>query len=237
MLPPGDGRGTYRLARGALPTDHDEPKKPAKSHLKRTETMSDPQQVGVAAKPSRILTKTRLAKARWGLGGLFLGLLAGAWIGGGTDRYGESEGVIGGVRGGWRTMTRGFHFTAATVKDCMTKDGCSVRNLGLARQVENRLWQEKHLVADGIVVEVSEPGTAVLSGQVPDSAHKDRAVTLARDTRGVEKVVDQLAVAPAARTIEATPGAAVPTGVASGSQSQPERTTFADDELESPSRR
>lgn len=176
--------------------------------------MNDKHPVGEVAKPKRIFTASRILKVRWGMGGTLLGLFVGIWAGGGTDRYGEAEGVIGSVRGTWGTMARGFRYSAASVRDCLTKDGCSVRNLGLARQVENRLWQEKRLVAEGIVVEVTEPGTAVLMGQVPDSAHKDKAVALARDTRGVEKVIDQLAVATESRTINATPASAIPTGVA-----------------------
>jgi osmotically-inducible protein OsmY len=90
--------------------------------------------------------------------------------------------------------------------------------LGLERQVETRLWQDKRLDAASIVVDVEEGGKAVLTGLVPDAAHKDRAVMLARDTRGVEVVVDQLAVATATRTIETTPAPDVPTGVALGSR-------------------
>ena len=167
----------------------------------------------VAAKP--IFTKARLTKARWAAGGMALGVLIGAWIVGGPDRYGEEEGFVGGLRGAGRTMTKGFRYTAAMFRDCLAQERSSVRGLGLAEQIETRLWQDKRLVAEGIIVEVEEEGTAVLKGIVPDEGNKEKAVSLARDTRGVERVVDELAIRPSSRTIKATPAAAVPTGVAS----------------------
>ena len=166
------------------------------------------------------LGSPRLAhKVRWPLWGLTLGILVGAWIGGGPDRYGEEDGIMGGLRGAGRTMSKTFQYAAATLRDTLTFDRSAVRRLGLRQQVETRLWQDKRLVADDIIVEVEDGGTAVLKGIVPDQDHKDKAVTLARDTRGVEKVVDELAVRPSSRTIKAAPAPAVPTGVASNSKS------------------
>ena len=157
-----------------------------------------------------------MARTRWALVKVASGIVLGLWAGGGPDRYGEAEGVIGGLRGAARTMERGGRYAAASLADLVFQQRSSVRNLGLAQQLETRLWQDKRLVAEGIVVEVEEGGTAVLKGLVPDQDHKEKAVALARETRGVERVVDQLAVSPASRTIEATPAPPVPTGVASG---------------------
>jgi hypothetical protein len=145
-----------------------------------------------------------------------LGVLAGAWAGGGTDRYGEDEGFLGGMRGARGTFVRSYRYTVAAISECMTNDHSLVRDLGLGRQVENRLWQDKRLAAEAIVVAVEKGGRVVLTGQVPTAPDKERAVALARDTRGVETVVDQLAVATASRTIDAPSSPAVPTGVASG---------------------
>ncbi len=39
-----------------------------------------------------------LSRTRWALGGMMLRVLAGAWAGGGTDRYGEDQGFLGGMR-------------------------------------------------------------------------------------------------------------------------------------------
>jgi hypothetical protein len=176
--------------------------------------MSDPNQADrpVGSQPRN---KGMLKKARGPLWCLVLGVVMGTWIGGGPDRYGEEEGIVGGFRGAARSLTKAFRYTAATLRDCLTYDQTSVRKLGLTQQIETRLGQDKRLVADSIIVEVEDGGTAVLKGIVPDEFHKEKAVALTRDTRGVEKVVDELAVRPSARTINTVPAAPVPTGVAS----------------------
>ena len=180
--------------------------------------MSESNETGLLAGSERLalFSGRTMTRARWSLATLALGLVAGAWCAGGPDRFGEPEGILGGVRGASRTMAKGVRYLMATLRDVATQDRTSVRDLGLAQQVETRLWQDKRLVADGIVVEVEGGGTVVLKGLVLDLDHKEKAVALVRDTRGVERIVDQLAVAPASRTIVTTPSAAVPTGVASG---------------------
>ena len=180
--------------------------------------MSVNNRLGEVARPRAAASKGFLSRTRWALGGMMLGAIAGVWAGGGTDRYGEDEGVLGGMRGARGTFVRSYRYTLATISECLTNDHSSVRNLGLGRQVENRLWQDKRLAAEAIVVEVEEGGRVVLTGQVPTASDKEKAVTLARDTRGVETVVDQLAVATASRTIDAPSSPAVPTGVASGAR-------------------
>ena len=157
-----------------------------------------------------------MIKLRWALAYLALGLAAGVWIGGGPDRYGEAEGFVGGLQGAGRTMVKGGRYAVATLLDLAFQQRTSVRNLGLAQQLETRLWQDKRLSAEGVVVEVEEEGTAVLRGLVPDRDHKELAVFIAQETRGVARVVDQLAVSPKSRTIETTPAVPVPTGVATG---------------------
>jgi hypothetical protein len=174
-------------------------------------------QVDVAM-PKGIEKKAVLLRTRWASSGLILGMILGAWVGGGTDRYGEDDGVLGGLRGTFGTMVRGYRYSAAMIRDCVSLDHSAVRNLGLGRQIENRIWQDKRLAAEAIVVKVEDGGKVVLTGQVPDAMHKEKAVALARDTRGVETVVDQLAVASASRTIDAVSSPPVPTGVASGAR-------------------
>ncbi len=159
-----------------------------------------------------------LQRARRALLWLGIGLLFGAWAGGGTDRYGEDESMMGGVKGACGTIARGYRYAVASIRECVTNDRSSVRSLGLVRQIENRLWQDKRVAAEGIVVKIEEDGKAILIGQVPDAANKDRAVALTRDTRGVESVIDQLAVGSATRTIDAISSEPVPTGVTSGTR-------------------
>ncbi len=180
--------------------------------------MSEKTDTGLLAGTERVTILSRRTIARWrvALGMLALGLVVGMWLGGGPDRYGEPDGILGGVRGASRTIAKSARYAAATVLDLVFQQRASIRNMGLAQQLETRLWQDKRLSAEGIVVEVEEEGTAVLKGLVPDRVHKELAVALAQETRGVAKVVDQLALSPTSRTIEATPAAPVPTGVASG---------------------
>jgi len=156
-----------------------------------------------------------LPRTRCVFAGMVLGLLVAGWAGGAGDRYGEPEGVVGAFRGAFRTVAKGVRYTVASVRDCCSQDGCSVRNLGLGQQIETRLCQDKRVDAEAIIVSVQEDGTAVLSGLVPDATHKEKAVALTRDTRGVERVVDQLAVAPRPRIIDTPAAEPVPTGVAS----------------------
>lgn len=153
-------------------------------------------------------------KARCVLVGMALGLLLAGWAGGSADRYGEPEGVVGTLRGAYRTLAKGGRYVAASVRDCCSQDGCLVRNIGLGQQIETRLCQDKRVDAAAITVEVKDDGTAVLSGIVPDASHKETAVVLTRDTRGVARVVDQLAVSPTPRIIDTSVSDPVPTGVA-----------------------
>ena len=153
-------------------------------------------------------------RTRYTLIGLVTGLILAGWATSGPDRYGEADGIFGTMRGTYRTVLKGFRYTAASVRDCSAKTPFSVRNLGLGQQIETRLCQDKRLDAQGIIVQVEEDGTAVLRGLVPDASHKEKAMTLTRDTRGVERVVDHLAVSPTPRVINTPAGGSVPTDVA-----------------------
>ena len=144
----------------------------------------------------------RFARTRCSLTGMLTGMLLGAWATGGTGRYDEAEGFSGAVSGAYHTILKAVRYTTASVQDSSSQTPSSVRNLGLGQQIETRLYQDKRVEARDIVVNVESDGTAVLRGVVPDTAHKDKAVALARDTRGVERVVDYLAVSPQPRVIE-----------------------------------
>ena len=184
--------------------------------------MSTTQRDGLSPQQTKAGGRKRwpFARIRCSLGGLVAGVLLAGWAAGGTERYGQEPGFVGQVRGTYRTFLKQFHFIAATGHDSFSEGSSSVRNLGLGQQIETRLCQDKGLDATGIVVDVEEDGTAVLRGLVSSSAHKDKAVTLVRDTRGVERVVDHLAVPPAARVINTPAGGSVPTGDATHSGTQ-----------------
>ena len=107
---------------------------------------------------------------------------------------------------------------AQVVRDRFTQTRTSVRNRSLAQQIGERIRQEKTIEADRIEVSVEDESTAILEGLVADAGDKEKAVALTRDTRGVRKVIDRLAVIPASRVIDApaAPDAAASTSTAAG---------------------
>jgi|GEM_PF-6154551 len=70
-----------------------------------------------------------------------------------------------------------------------------------ASQVDDRLDSDKGLDSSKIEVRAGDGGTVELHGMVASQEAKERAVALARDTRGIKQVVDHLAVVPKARVV------------------------------------
>ncbi len=130
-----------------------------------------------------------MKRMRWGVVGTMLGLSMAV----GAGLFQDDDGSTG----MFATLMRGIR---GKVSDART----SVRNRSLVHQVETRLRQEKNLEAEQIEITVEDETTVVLRGQVVDADDKERAVALARDTRGVMKVIDHLAVPPTARVIDAS---------------------------------
>ena len=62
----------------------------------------------------------------------------------------------------------------------------------LDSRVAMRLRWDKWLAGSDVRVRSAGPGVVRLEGAVPDGAHRQRAVDLARSTLGVEKVEDAL---------------------------------------------
>ena len=69
----------------------------------------------------------------------------------------------------------------------------SVQGMGIMARVYGRLHWDKALYSSSLTVRVEE-GAIVLRGAVPNAAAKVKAVALAADTVGVNKVVDELTV-------------------------------------------
>jgi osmotically-inducible protein OsmY len=65
--------------------------------------------------------------------------------------------------------------------------------MGVAARVYGRLHWDKALNSSTLHVKVEE-GVATLSGSVPTAEAKAKAVTLAAETVGVSKVVDELTI-------------------------------------------
>lgn len=141
---------------------------------------------------------SRVGGAWWWVAAALLGLGVAGWIILGQARQRQVEGTV-------RTITQGVQDASANIQDKFAEAQTSARNLGLQQQIEARLHGEKTFDANQIEVHVEEENTAILKGLVPDATAKEKAVALTRDTRGVNKVVDQLAVVPPARVIVAPP--------------------------------
>ncbi len=152
---------------------------------------------GASPKRSRAMTRTR-----WALGGLAIGLTAMTLTGNDPESKAGSDGSVSGTLGSlWRRVCN----TTENLSDGWNRARSTVTNDGLVQQIGTRLHQDKTLGEEDIQITIEDETTVVLKGLVPDAACKEKAVALARDTRGVERVVDHLAVMPRPRVISAGP--------------------------------
>lgn len=70
----------------------------------------------------------------------------------------------------------------------------TVDKMGIQGRVYSRLRWDKQLYQADLDVDVEEGGIVVLTGTVSDEDEKQRAVQLAEDTVGVNRVIDRLTV-------------------------------------------
>lgn len=68
----------------------------------------------------------------------------------------------------------------------------SIEKMGVQGRVYGRLHWDKSLESSALEVEIRDGKVAVLKGRVPTIEAKQRAVELARDTVGVNSVMDEL---------------------------------------------
>ena len=98
------------------------------------------------------------------------------------------------------------------VENTVAKGKAAVYEQELLSRVYSRIHWDKYLIKSTLELEVQADGTVILRGAVTDKVVKDRAVVLARDTVGVNRVVDEINVLPASRVIPALPSAKATTG-------------------------
>jgi hypothetical protein len=72
----------------------------------------------------------------------------------------------------------------------------SVERMGVQGRVFGRLHWDKQLESCMLDVEIRDGNVAVLKGRVPSSAVRQHAIALARDTVGVNKVIDEMTLPP-----------------------------------------
>lgn len=103
-----------------------------------------------------------------------------------------------------RRIKRGAGDAADSVREGFARTKEGVHSMGVESRIYGRLHWDKTLTNAQIQLEVQAGGVAVLKGSVPDAAAKAKAETLAAETVGVTKVVNQLALAPPSATTTTT---------------------------------
>jgi len=70
----------------------------------------------------------------------------------------------------------------------------TVDRLGIEGRVYSRLRWDKEIATSTIDLDATDKGVVTLRGQVSNAAAKQKAVQLAQDTVGVNRVIDELSV-------------------------------------------
>ena len=99
-----------------------------------------------------------------------------------------------------RQIKGGLNRAGAATREQFAKAKTSVHDMGVESRVYGRIHWDKALVDALIDLSASDDGVITLNGTVADARAKRRAVELSAETVGVVKVVDQLAIRPAATT-------------------------------------
>ncbi len=94
-------------------------------------------------------------------------------------------------------VKEGARDVAGGVRQRLAQARAAVDNMGVEARIYGRLHWDKALADVAFDLEVREGGVAILRGTVPDAPAKAKALSLAGDTVGVSRVVDELSVAPA----------------------------------------
>ena len=128
-----------------------------------------------------------------------------AAVGGGSSPAQEAGKRIGErLDGVGREIKGGLDRAGQGVKEQFASAKASVQNMGVESRVYSRIHWDKALADATIELAATQDGVITLDGTVATARAKVRAAELAQDTVGVTKVVDRLAVRPAATTT-ATP--------------------------------
>ena len=106
------------------------------------------------------------------------------------QKVGEKiDGAVQDIKGGLRKAGN-------VTKEQFARAKTSVHNMGVESRVYGRIHWDKALNEALIELTTTEDGVITLNGTVADAKAKTRAVELAKDTVGVTRVVDQLAIRP-----------------------------------------
>ncbi len=95
----------------------------------------------------------------------------------------------------------GLRKAGDSAKEAFGKAKASINNMTVESRVYSRIHWDKALNDATIDLSVTEDGVITIDGTVADARAKVRAVDLARETLGVTRVVDRLAIRPPTSTI------------------------------------
>jgi hyperosmotically inducible protein len=119
---------------------------------------------------------------------------------GATETINETvDSVVQGIK-------RGAKATTDTLQEQYQRARNSVHNMGVQARVYSRLHWDKELADARIDIEFKD-GTAILHGSVTTLNAKAKAIELARDTVGVDRVDEHLKIEPASATDGPAPAA------------------------------
>jgi hyperosmotically inducible protein len=138
-----------------------------------------------------------------------LALAVVSWVGVGRAQQGAAGKAGEKLDEAGRVIKRGLQNAGETVREGFAKTREAVHGMGVESRVYGRLHWDKALNASSLDLVVRD-GIVTLRGAVPDTAAKEKAVALTRDTVGVTLVIDQLTVLPPPRTVPAIPLAPPP---------------------------
>jgi hyperosmotically inducible protein len=136
-----------------------------------------------------------MRSTKMGLGLAFATMVALGAYGVQAQQPGTGETIGEKIDDAAAAVRRGVDKAGDAVKGQYARVKASVHSMGVEGRVYGRLHWDKSLQNATIDVSVSKDGTATLTGSVASLTAKTTAVDLATRTVGVERVVDQLAVA------------------------------------------
>lgn len=105
-----------------------------------------------------------------------------------------------------RGVEKGLETARGAVRETFAQTRDRVHEMSVESRVYGRLHWDKMLVNSNLELTAEAPGIITLRGTVPSKEARHRAVQLATDTVGVERVIDQLAVGTATPAEVVKPG-------------------------------
>ncbi len=91
-------------------------------------------------------------------------------------------------------LDKGINRLSNELREGWTSLRQTVDRMGVQGRVYSRLRWDKQIDTSEIDIESQDGGIVVLRGKVHSTKAKDKAVSLANDTVGVERVVDELTI-------------------------------------------